>query len=90
MSMPTEIAQKIEAFFELYPKQQFPKGHVLVHAGENPPGVFYLTKGSVREYDIANNGEEVVVNVFKPRVFFRCLMLLTGRPMTTSLKRPAI
>jgi CRP-like cAMP-binding protein len=78
--MPTEIAKKIEAFFELYPKQQFPKGHVLVHAGENPPGVFYLVKGSVREYDIANNGEEVVVNVFNPHAFFPMSYVVNRTP----------
>jgi CRP-like cAMP-binding protein len=78
--MPTEIAKKIETFFELYPKQQFPKGHVLVHAGENPPGVFYLVKGSVREYDIANNGEEVVVNVFNPRAFFPMSYVVNRTP----------
>ena len=80
MCIPMEIAKKIEAFFELYPKQQFSKGHVLVHAGENPPGVFYLIKGSVREYDIANNGEEVVVNVFNPRAFFPMSYVVNRTP----------
>jgi CRP-like cAMP-binding protein len=70
MSTPSNLAKKIETFFGQFPKQDFSKGHVLIHAGENPSAIFYLLKGTVREYDIANNGEEVVVNVFKPKAFF--------------------
>jgi CRP-like cAMP-binding protein len=43
---------------------------VLIEAGDDPQGAYYLTKGTVRQYDITAKGEEVVVNVFKPFAFF--------------------
>ena len=80
MSTTSELNKKIDTFFGRYPKLEFSKGHVLIHAGENPPAVFYLLKGTVREYDIANNGEEVVVNVFKPRAFFPMSYVVNRTP----------
>lgn len=68
--MPPEIAHKVAAFFANYPEREFVKKHVLIQAGEDPRGAFFLTKGTVRQYDITAKGEEVVVNVFKPLSFF--------------------
>lgn len=68
--MDPVIAQKIKNFFEPYRLQHFKKGHILVHAGNEPPGIFHLLSGQVRQYDISNQGDEIVVNVFKPPAFF--------------------
>lgn len=65
-----DILHKIEDFFGHYPKREFAKGEILIHAGEEPKGVLYLLEGQVSQYDIAANGNEVVVNVFKPHTFF--------------------
>jgi CRP-like cAMP-binding protein len=70
MVMPPEIAEKVAAFFAQYPERQFARRHVLIEAGEDPKGAYYLTKGTVRQYDITAKGDEVVVNVFKPFAFF--------------------
>jgi CRP-like cAMP-binding protein len=43
---------------------------MLVYAGDPPPGVFYLVAGEVRLYDIARNGDEIVLHVYKPGSFF--------------------
>jgi len=68
--MASEVNQKVKDFFAAYPSRSFDKGQILVYAGDDPPGIFYLVKGQVREYDISQAGEEVVVNVFKPAAFF--------------------
>jgi CRP-like cAMP-binding protein len=65
-----DIKNKVETFFSAYPSQQAAKGRVMVQAGDDPPGVIFLTKGHVHQYDIASNGEQIVVNVFKPPAFF--------------------
>jgi len=62
--------QKIEVFFKAYSLKHLGKGYLLIYAGYEPPGVFYIQSGRVRQYDVADNGEEVVVNVFKPPAFF--------------------
>src|SRR6478752_7623217 len=68
--MTSKVAQKIENFFNAYDTKHFDMGQVLIHAGESPAGIFNLVSGHVRQYDISPNGEEVVVNVFKPPAFF--------------------
>jgi CRP-like cAMP-binding protein len=68
--MDAQIARKIEQFFSVYPLKRFDKNQILVYAGDEPPGVFHLERGQVRQYDITGSGEEVVVNVFQPPAFF--------------------
>lgn len=68
--MSSEIANKINDFFEKYKLQYFNKGQILVHGGKDPGGVYYIVGGQVRQYDIAESGDEIVLNVFKPPAFF--------------------
>jgi len=63
-------AEKVDKFFKAYPLKRFEKGYLLIYAGFVPSGIFYLKSGRVRQYDVAENGEEIVVNVFKPPAFF--------------------
>ena len=64
------IREKIETFFAAYPAQKVSKNEVIIQAGSDPAGVFYLVEGAVRQYDITDRGDEVVVNVFKTPAFF--------------------
>ncbi len=68
--MNQEVSQKIEKFFSEFKLRSFDKGRIFIYAGDQPPGVFYLEQGQVREYGIAASGEELVINVFKPPAFF--------------------
>ena len=68
--MTSDVAQKINDFFASYRLQYFKKRHILIYAGNEPPGIFYLISGQVREYDISDSGDEIVVNIFKPPAFF--------------------
>ena len=64
------IAEKIHREFSKYPQRVYPKGQMLVFAGEDPNHIYYLVSGRVRKYDISYRGDEVVVNIFKPYAFF--------------------
>ncbi len=64
------ISEKVARFFSKYRPQSFKKGDFLIRANEKPSGVFYLSKGIVRVYAISKNGDELVVNIFKPFSFF--------------------
>jgi CRP/FNR family transcriptional regulator len=68
--MTSKIKGEVEGFFKAYPPKRFDKGYLLIYAGYEPPGIFYLVSGQVRQYDISETGDEVVVNVFKPGAFF--------------------
>ena len=68
--MVTQVTEKVRLFFEKYPVREFSKQQILIQAGEEPAGVFYLVAGRVNQYDISVSGAEVVVNVFQPPAFF--------------------
>jgi CRP-like cAMP-binding protein len=78
--MDTVIAKKTEHFFSQYPLRQFRKGQILIYGGDEPPGVFYLVKGEVRQYATTNSGDEVIVNVFKPSAFFPMTWAINDTP----------
>lgn len=78
--MTSEVSQKIEDFFSKYETRRFDAGQVLIYAGDSPAGIFNLVSGHVRQYDISPNGEEVVVNVFKPPAFFPMSWAINDTP----------
>jgi CRP-like cAMP-binding protein len=65
-----DVLNQIDHFFSGYPKRSYPKGQILVFAGEKPTHIFYIKRGRVRKYDVSYRGDEVIVNVFKPPAFF--------------------
>ncbi len=68
--MDIHVAKKVESFFTKFRSKTYKKGEILIRADEDPSGIFYLTKGQVKEYAISRKGDELVVNVFKPISFF--------------------
>ena len=74
------VTTKVAAFFADYKMKQYEDGQILVQANDVPPGIFYLVSGNVRQYDISDNGDEVVVNVFKPGAFFPMSWAINGAP----------
>lgn len=62
--------QKLTEFFDSYKKYQYQKKEILIRPDEDPGSVFYLEQGVVRMYAISANGEELVINIFKPGAFF--------------------
>lgn len=68
--MTDAVTSSLNTFFLQFKPNKYKKGEILVRAGDDPSGIFYLTKGRVREYSISQNGDEFVVNIFKPIAFF--------------------
>lgn len=68
--MDRKIAEKLDCFFAQFKRQSYKKGEILIRADDDPPGIFYLKEGVVKEYAISRKGDELVVNIFKPIAFF--------------------
>lgn len=68
--MSSLVADKVANFFTQFPHRHYPKGQILIFAGENPEHIYYLATGQVREYDVSYRGDEVIVNLFKTGAFF--------------------
>lgn len=78
--MDKNIAEKLEDFFTQYKHQTYKKNQILIRADDSPSGIFYLKNGMVKEYLISNNGDEVVVNIFKPISFFPMSWAINSTP----------
>lgn len=68
--MENNVPQIVKEFFEQFPSRTWGAGHILVHAGDNPEGVYYIEKGAVRQYAVSEKGDEVILTSFKPGAFF--------------------
>jgi CRP-like cAMP-binding protein len=68
--MDKVIGDKIAAFFANYKLRDYDENHILVFPQDELKDVFYLVKGEVRQYDISEQGDKVVLNIFKPPAFF--------------------
>lgn len=68
--MDEAIKQKLDNFFRGHKKQNFHPKEILIRADEQPQGVFYLAEGMVKMYAISSQGEELVINIFRPLSFF--------------------
>jgi len=68
--MAPGVDKTIEHFFNQFPTKHYKNGQIIIYAHEEPDGIFHIIKGNVRQYDINDRGDEIVVNVFKPPAFF--------------------
>lgn len=68
--MDEKVKIIVDTFFSVYPTHAYKKGELIVRVDDQPRGVMYLIKGSVKVYAISHKGEEVIVNIFKPDSFF--------------------
>jgi CRP/FNR family transcriptional regulator len=80
--MKPEVAKKIADFFEQYPVRSYKKGQILIHASDNPEEISYLVSGRVKQYDLTDRGDEVVLNIFKPPAYFPMSYAINRTPNT--------
>lgn len=64
------IKNKIDAHFSTHEQRACEAGEILIYAGEDPKGVYQILSGQIKQYDIAESGVEVVLNIFKAPAFF--------------------
>lgn len=63
------IAQQVKDFFNRFAPREFNRGQIIVDPGDDPPGIMYIEKGVIGQFDIAKNGSKIGVNSFKPGAF---------------------
>jgi CRP-like cAMP-binding protein len=74
--MTPQILQRVEDFFENYRPREYTKGEIIIFPGDPLSGLYYLSRGSVRQYDISKRGVDLVVNIFVPPAFFPMSLVL--------------
>lgn len=78
--MTEDIAAKIKAFFATYHLLSYPKGQILIMSGDDSNTIYFLVKGSVKQYDVTYRGNEVILNIFKPLAFFPMSLAINKAP----------
>jgi len=76
--MDSEIVKKLDLFFSQYPLQEFKKGNIIIQAGEEPAGIFYIQSGIIRGYWISSEGTEITLNMYKPHTFLPMSWAISG------------
>lgn len=72
--------EKVEDFFARGSAIRYKKGETILHAGDEPQGVFWLKKGYVRLYCLSSEGEEMTLIIFKPQDFFPMIWAVNNAP----------
>ena len=57
----------------------YKKGEFIIRPGETPSGIFYITSGIVKAYDITKYGEENLLIVRKEKEIFPLIWAITGQ-----------
>src|SRR5437870_4932345 len=70
--------EKIQRFFSSHVLIRYKKHETLIHAETLPPGVFYLTKGYIRQYALSLRGQEFTILIFQPGDLFPLRWAITG------------
>src|SRR5262245_24707333 len=92
---PTELLQRVPWFVGLREShyahlaanlgtQSFQRGETIFHQGDLGNSLYIITKGQVRIYTVAENGQELSVRIFREGDFFGELALLDGQPRSAS------
>lgn len=69
----------VELFLVRGIRQTYRKGDFIIRPGETPPGVFYITEGLVKAYDITRYNEENLLIIRKNGELFPLIWGLTGK-----------
>ena len=71
-------SQSLEDLFQQGTKLTYKKGEFVIRPGESPPGVFYISEGLVRAYDITKYGEENLLVIRKSGEYLGLTLTITG------------
>lgn len=79
--MDKKALSQLTEFFSQYKKITYRKGETIMRADDQPQGIYFLTKGYVRIYSIARDGEELTLLLLKEYDFFPVRWAITSEPV---------
>lgn len=72
--------KEFETFYKKFKTRSYKKGEMLIRADDDPQGIFYLTKGYVRQYTISKTGFELTLHILRPISYFPMVWAVNGTP----------
>ena len=79
--MAQEPAETLESFFSQFRRLSYKKREVIIRPGDEPPGVFFISRGFVKVYSLSETGQELDLIIFKPGDFFPIIWAVTDIPL---------
>lgn len=76
--MTQDSFKKIEKFFEERKPIFLKKNEIILRPDQNPPGIFYIQKGSIKVYYITEEGEEKLHIIYTAGEFFPLIWIFQG------------
>ena len=78
--MDQAIQKRLSDFFSNYKLIIFKKGHIIYRPEDPITNIYFLKKGLVKQYIISEDGDEVVINLFRPNSFIPIMTVLSETP----------
>ncbi len=63
--MPDLAQEKLISFFLKHKKISYKKGRYIINSQDAPQGVYYVSKGFVKDYTVSKNGKSITLILFK-------------------------
>lgn len=76
--MKEETKKKLIEFFSKYPLKKYKKGQILFEPNDDFGGVYFVKSGYLRVYDVAKDGKESGIQLFKPLYYLSLISAKTG------------
>ncbi|MGB4956900.1 MAG: Crp/Fnr family transcriptional regulator [Candidatus Saccharimonas sp.] len=73
--MNEQTQQQTKDFFSRYPERTYKKGEIIMRPGD-ASHVYFVESGTIMQYDIAENGEKLVVNTYGAGAFILLATIL--------------
>lgn len=80
MNTNRDKTKEFELFYNQFNPRSYKKGEILIRSDDDPLGIFYLTKGYVRQYTISKTGIELTLHILKPISYFPMVWAVNGTP----------
>lgn len=77
--MEQAIYDKINDFFKAYPLIRMRKNQAVTMTERDKPDILWIRQGMVRMYQIANDGSEITLHLFRAPTFFPIMLYLSHR-----------
>jgi CRP/FNR family transcriptional regulator len=78
LATPSQSAELVD-LFNKGTRLTYKKGEFIIRPGETPSGIFYITSGLVKAYNITKYGEENLLIIRKEQEIFPLIWAITGQ-----------
>lgn len=78
-SMKQAVIDKTAAFFSRYPQISYKAGQILIFSGEKTNSIYFLEKGRIKITEINYRGDELILHMFHPPIFFPMGLIINDR-----------